>query len=326
MNIVLLQIPLSPQDLNKLIAEFPQYLFLSFTESTYKKFSKENWDRVEIIYGNRLSVEELELAHQLHWIHTSGSNLNKLCAEEIEQRKNILISTTQEENSFQIGEYAMACVLSFAKNLFYWKEADRSPRLLWDSKCRDTMWTLNGRILLQIGLDQAGTEITRQAREFGMKAWGVQQKKSFHPICHQTFSHRDLHSLLPKADVVSLCLPAGKEHANWFGKDELILMKEDSILLLFGSYKGIHEESLLAVAETGKFRGIAIDASYAAAIPAQSPLWSLPNALITPEVSPRPKKGQKESIHTFHYNLRQYVHGNIKEMKNLVESPELSAD
>lgn len=323
MNIVLLQVSLSSHDLNKLLKEFPQYLFLTFSEASYKNLPKEHWPLVEILFGSRLSSEELEMAHQLRWIHTPGTQLARLCMEDIERKGNILITTTQEENVVQIGEYAMACVLAFAKNLFDWKEAERNPKTLWDSRFREAMWSLNGRVFLQIGLDRIGTAITRQAKGFGMKVLGIQQNRSFHPVCHQTYSLSALHALLPQADVVSLCLPQGKEYENWFGFRELMLMKEDSILLLFGSAKAMDEEALQAIAKTGKFRGIAIDASYAAAIPAQSALWNIPEAIITPEVSPRPKSKQKESFQIFRYNLRQYAHGNIKEMKNLLEKIEI---
>lgn len=318
MEIVLSQIRLGLKDLDHLIKEFPQYLFLSFTEFTYKELKKEDWKRVEILYGSRLTPEELSFATELHWIHAPSPSLTKLCLHEIKERGNILLTTTAEENVAQIGEFAIAAVLTFAKNFLNWHEAKNSPRHVWVSRWRDNMMTLKDRVFLQVGLEEAGTEITRHARQLGMKVWGMEPKPSFHPYCHKTFSLQDLSSLLPLADVVSLTLPPTPEYDSWFQEKQFELIKKDAILLIFGSYRIVEEEALAKCAE--RLRGILLDASYQTPIPLNSPLWNIPNIIITPEVSPRPKSKQTQSFATFRYNLRQYTYGNFQDMRNLVGS------
>lgn len=319
MNIILLQSPLTLQEIDQLITEFPQYLFLSLSEAAYKNLPPEQWTQLEVIYGSRLTKEEFPLAEQLHWIHCPGPYLNRLCMEEIEKQGNILVSHTIDENLPQIGEFAMGSILAFAKNLFAWKEVDKFPHLVWDSKWRDSMWTLSQKILLQIGLGKVGTEITKRASQMGMKIWGMQQHRSFHPYCHKVFSLNDLDSVLPEVDIVSLCLPRGKEFIRWFQKEEMELMKEDSILMSLGSSTILDEGALAQVAEKGKFRGIILDAFYQTPIHLNSVLWKIPQILITPDVSQRPKSRERHAFRLFLYNLRQYVHGNFKDMRNLVE-------
>lgn len=320
MQIVLSQIRLTLNDIDKLLKEFPQYLFLSFTEFTYKELGREEWKQVEIIYGSRITPEELAIAPQLHWVHTPTPNLNKLCLKEMQDRGNILISTTTEENIIQIGEFAMAGVLAFAKNLIHWHQAKHSPHHFWVSRWRDNMWSLQDKIFLQIGLGSTGTEITRRARQMGMKVWGmgIQPKPSFHPYCHQTLGMQDLHAALDQADIVSLSLPKTSKYDNWFGIKELERLKEDSVLLILGSHKVVDEDDLAANSQ--KLRGILLDASYQTPIPSNSRLWEIPNILITPDVAPRPRSKEEQSFGTFRYNLRQYSHGNFQDMRNLVEN------
>lgn len=319
MNIVLLQEQLKLQEIDLLLKEFPQYLFLSLSESAYKKLSADDWARVEIIYGSRLNPEELRKAHQLRWIHCPGPHLNRLCIDEIEKQGNVLVTNTADENVGQIGEFVFSGVLAFAKNLFWWKEENREPALVWDSQWRESMWTLKDKVLLQIGLGRVGGEIARRGRQFDMKVWGVQQRKSFHPECHKTFNFKDLHSILPAVDVISLALPRGREYAHLLGKDEFDLIKPGSILSIVGASTLVDAEALQIAAAEGKFRGILLDAFFQTPILAASPLWKIPNILITPEVSPRPKSTDRLSFRAFLYNLRQYLHGNFKDMRNLVE-------
>lgn len=319
MNTILLQTRLSSSEMDKLSKEFPHYNFLNFSESSYKNLTKDQWAQIEIILGNRLTSEEFLLAHQLRWIHSPTPYLNRLCLEEIEQKGNIIITTTKEEDIFQIGEFVIGGILAFAKNLFHWKEADHFPNVIWDSKWRDTMWSLKNRLFLQIGLGLIGTELTRRARQFDMKVFGVQKDRSFHPHCHRTFSIEEMDSLIDEADIISLALPRGKEYENWLQFDRLKHMKEDSILSIVGSHKIVNEDALDEIAKSGKLRGILLDAFYQTPIHPQSKLWKIPNMLITPEVSSRPKSNKKIAFRIFRFNLRQYLHGNFQDMQNLIE-------
>lgn len=318
MNIVLLQDALAEHEVQQLIREFPGYLFLVLSHFTYKKLGEADWARVEILFGDRLTCEELEKAPRLRWIHTPSPNLNRFCLKDIEKKGTILITTTKGEDIFQIGEFVTTGILAFAKNLFHWHDTDQTPVILWDSKWRDTMWTLKNRILIQIGLGGIGIEIARRAKQMEMMVWGVTKKPTFYPHCDKIFSLKKLHDILPSADVVSICLPRGEEKELWFDPKDLERMKKGSILVIIGSRSIIDEELLVRVAEKDHLRGILIDAFYQLPIPANSKLWTIPNIIITPEVAPRPKSEEREAFKNFRYNLRQYIHGNFNDMRNQV--------
>lgn len=324
MNIALLQATLSFAEVNRLILEFPQFLFLSYPESSFQEISEEHWSLVEILLSSHLTPYELSMAPQLRWLHCPSQSLQRLCIEEIQNQGNILVTNTREDNLVQIGEYVMAGVLAFAKNLFKWKESDKLPPLVWDSKWRHSIWTLKDKIFLQIGMGKPGTEIARQASDMGMKVWGMDQERAFHPHCVKSLSFEDLQAALVHADVVSICLPRDKSFTKWFGQEQLEAMKNDSILISVGSSRIIDEAALVEVSRSGKFRGIVLDGEYQIPISAHSPVWELPDILITPEVAPRPKSSNSQTLRLFRYNLRQYVHGNYTDMKNLID-PALAA-
>jgi len=319
MNTILLQVRLQPQEIEKILREFPQYHFLAFNEISYKKLTSEHWQKIEIIFGNHLNLNELGLATHLRWIHSPTPHLPHLCLDSIQKKGNILISTTKEENIQQNAEFAFSGILAFAKNLFHWKDVNKFPNLLWDSKWRDSMWTLQNKTLLQIGLGQVGTEITKRAREWEMKTWGVDAKQNFHPHCQKVFTYADLPQILPQADIICLNLPRTKDFENFFTLIALKRIKDDSILIVSGSHKTINENDLYAVATEGKFRGILFDIFYENPVPPSSLLWKIPNLIMTPEVSPRPKTNKLQSVSVFKYNLRQYISGNYKDMRNIVE-------
>ncbi len=316
MNIVLLQTHLTEDEINKLIEEFPSFLFIAPSEFSYKKLGKDDWEKVEIAFGSHLTVEELKMAKKLRWMHSPTSILSAICLKEIEKRGNIIVTCTKEENSFQVAEYVLGTSLAFSKNLFKWERADKNPSLLWDSYLRETMSTLKNKTFLQIGLGTLGSEITNLAKNMKMHVWGAQKSASFHPQCQKNFSYDNLSAALPFADVISIALPRGSQEEFFLKHEMLKLMKEGSILVIVGSRKIIDEKALAK--EGKKFRGIALDAHYQMPLAVDSPLWGLNNMIITPEIAPRPKSFERGAYRIFRFNLRQYIHGNFIDMRNVI--------
>jgi phosphoglycerate dehydrogenase-like enzyme len=317
MNIALLLSEVSAPEMQQLAREFPELLFLCYPRHPIQPVPPEHWMRTEVVYGERLTEEELAQAPQLRYIHSPSSNLNRLCLKEIERRGNILISFTREAHAFTSGEFVMSAILAYAKNLFQWKEADRFPHLVWDCKWRNKMWSLKDKVLLQIGLSEIGLEIARRAAEAGMKVWGMDHSLSYKPHCKKQLLLSELNQALPVADVISISLPRDQAASFKLGFEELALIKQDAILSILGSPRLIDEEALFQHAS--KFRGILLDAYYQNPLSPRSKLWLIPNLMITPEVAPRPKSSSRESARIFRYNLRQYLHDNYTDMKNLVD-------
>lgn len=320
MNIILLQSKLRLEDIDKLLNEFPQFLFLSLTEEACHQLSQEQWSRVEILYGNHLSREELSYAHQLKWLHLPNDDHRHISLEALKTRGNILITDTLPPNINELAEFVVTVIFSFAKNLCHWHEAAKFPGLIWDCKWKDSMWLIRDCKVLQVGLDSIGTEITKQCRELGMNVWGVQEKRTFHPYCHKTISVSNLHSVLPQMNVVIISMPKGREYKNYFGKAELDLMDKDAVLIVVGNNKAVDEKALGEALDSGKFRGVLIDAYEGTPLSASSPLWKRPNVIITPDISSDSDEAEIQSFQTFRYNLRQYLHGNINDMHNVLKS------
>lgn len=318
-NTILIQANLKPPLVEQLEKELSQYRILLSTDITNSNLTNEDWAHVEILYGSRLTSDQLKRAPLLRWIHSPTLSLKRLCMDEITTQGNILITTVSEENSIQVGEFVMGAILTFAKHFIDWKSAMSFPNVLWESKWRDSMWSLQNRKMIQVGFGKAGTEIARRAQQQGLEVWGVQEKQTFHPYCHKTFASSSLKEILPDADIVCLCIPGRESRKDFFRSEELHLMKEDSILIVIGPHDIVNAEDLAQIAATGKFRGILFDGPHRPAISLKSPLWNISGLLITPDVSSRPKTLSKQAFQAFHYNLRQYLHGNFDSLRNQVK-------
>jgi len=311
MPTIYLQTPLPGAQYAALKKEFPFYKWVSECKTA------ADFADIEVFFGNKLGEKELNLAEKLKWVHSTEAQIHDFCTHEI-HKKNILFSLTKGENVPQMAEFVIGSMLAFAKQFFHWPQAPHEPSEFWQWPLRDTMWTLNKKTLLQIGLGNVGTEIVKMANSLGMKSWGLRKERSFHPYCKKTFSASALHSLLPAADVVVLALPKMHKKEILFKKEEFELMKPDSIFIVIGSGDFVDEKALAEVGKRGKFRGVLLDA-YANPPPAKnSPLRNIPNVILTPSVASFPEAAERLAFPLFRHNLRMFVRGKIQEMKNLV--------
>lgn len=317
MNTIFLQTHLQPHEIEQLHKEFSQFLFLSLVGSS-RPPSYEDWSHIEILYGNELTLDQLSHAHNLRWIHSPTQNLDNFTLEAIAKRGNIILTSVMEENDEQVGEFVMAGLLGFSKHLFHWAYENRLSTVTLAPSMRDSIWTLGKRLFVQLGLGRRGSEIARRAQKMNMRVWGISHQKTFHPFCDKTLAFKDLHSILPVADVVSITLPIGQQASYFFKRNELALMKDDSILIMVGANNLVNEEDLVAVGSSGKFRGILYDSPKNLELSCQSPLWQIPRILITPGVATKPESKTESSYPVFRYNLRQYLRGNFTEMRNNV--------
>ncbi len=313
MPAIFLQESLEPGEIETLRQEFSHYDLLF-------ECHEKQWREVEILYGNQLTEDQLALATtRLRWIHSPNADTDGLCMEDITQQGNILVSLTKGQNVPQIAEFVIGTILAFAKQFFHWTQVAREPEEFWQWPLKETMWTLKDKTLLQVGLGEVGGAIVERANIFGMKTWGVRRQQSFHPYCHKTFSLETLNALLPTAHVVVVALPKRATAETIFGEEEFKLMRNDSIFIVVGSADTVDEQALAKEAQSGKFRGILLDSFRHPPPSKSSPLWNIPNGILTPSISSCPPSDEHTAFRLLRRNLRLFVQGKINEMKNLMQ-------
>lgn len=310
MPAIYFQEPLPFDELASLSQEFPHYDFV--TEEP------QSWGDIEVLYGNHLTDKQLEQAPRLKWVHSPSADTDHLCLTAL-TRRQILTTISKGQNIPQMAEFVIGGILAFAKQFFHWPSAPHDPEEFWQWPLKETIWTLKNKVLLQVGLGELGTQVVKLANTLEMKTWGVRKEPSFHPYCRKTFPMRDLHSLLPHADVVVIALTKQADPKKIaIGLEEFTLMKPDSIFISVGSGGPVDDEALAKVAASGKFRGILLDTFQHPPPPKNSPLWTLPGAILTPSIASLPASEEHLAFRLFRQNLRVFAPGKINEMKNVI--------
>lgn len=204
-----------------------------------------------------------------------------------------------------LGEFVLMSVLAFTRGM---------PRLLADQRAH--RWghypvaELAGRTMLVIGLGSIGIEVSRLATAFGMRVLGVNRTGlADAPYVTEVHPSHALDTLLPLADVVVLALPLTDATRGMFGADPISRLRPDAFFVNVGRGGVVDEEALTDALTHGRLGGAALDVFATEPLGAESPLWDLPNVLVSPHTAALSVRENERIVELFAENLRRYLAG-----------------
>jgi phosphoglycerate dehydrogenase-like enzyme len=162
------------------------------------------------------------------------------------------------------------------------------PRSVANQRCGRWEQLFNtaiaGKTLLIVGVGHVGGGAARWAKRFGLKVIGI--RRSGKPHRHVDAMHRPnaLRRLLPKADFVLVTAPHTAESHHLIGRRELALMKDGAGLVNYSRAHLVDYQALATHLRNGRLSAI-LDVFDPEPLPRSSPLWKLPNLVITPHCS-----------------------------------------
>ena len=239
-------------------------------------------------------AEALRIAPRLRWVQGTAAGTGEqlraagLTADELER---VAITTSSGVHGGELADL---------------------PRLLSDKAARRwshyPMPELRGRTILIVGFGSIGEEIGRLAKAFGMRAIGINRSgASRSPNVDEMYGPDSLVDLLPAVDAVALALPSTHETRLMFDGRAFESMRDGAIFINVGRGAVVDEEALIAALRSGRLRGAALDVFATEPLPADSPLWELPNVLISPHTAALSIHENARIVELFCENLRRYL-------------------
>ena len=240
----------------------------------------------DILFATRLHADEFVPATRLRWIHSSAVGVGGLLIPEV-VASDVVVSCSRGVHSEAIAEHALALALALRRNLplavrrqdeRQWAQAEISGK---------RVATLGGTHMLVVGLGTIGARVARFAAGMGMRVTGIRRRLDEPPPpgVSSVLPPEQLRSALAEADVVVLALPRTEETRAFIGQAELDAMKPTAILINIARGRLVDEPALIRALESGRLAGAGLDAFQQEPLPSDSPLWRLPNVLLTPHTA-----------------------------------------
>jgi len=261
--------------------------------------AKKYVEDCNIILGEPARVAPvLEAAKKVQWIQSTWAGTDALVSSS--QPTDCVLTGVKGVFGSQISEYVFAYILALERNIFevYGNQKDR----VWK---RMPYEGLDERLIGICGLGSIGRHIAKIAGNFGMKVWGY--KRTYEEVneVDRVFTDADFQEFLAKPDYIVITLPGTSKTFHLFDDDVFRTMKNSAVLINVGRGSVVDEKSLVRALEEKLIGGAILDVFEKEPLPQESPLWSLPNVIITPHNSAT--SFPKDIIKIFTENYRRFV-------------------
>ena len=144
---------------------------------------------------------------------------------------------------------------------------------------------LRDRTLLVIGFGAIGECVSRNAKALGMRVLAIRGTPVPHPAADEMHGPHALQALLPAADFVSLHVRLNPETRGLLSREAIAVMKPGACLVNTSRGPVVDETALVDALRSGHLGGAYLDVFETEPLPIESPLWTMPNVLITPHAS-----------------------------------------
>lgn len=248
-------------------------------------------------------------APHLRWIHCDHAGLNKSARPWVFER-GLQVTSSSGRSAPALAEHAIFFMLLFAYQYPRFQQAQRAHQ--WGFPGQDALRGLIGRTVGIVGLGSTGRELAVRAQAFGMRVLGYRRQAVDVPgVDHLYAAERGdtLDELLQTSDFVVLATPLSDATRHLIGSRELALMKPSAVLVNMARGGVVDEAALIETMRRGGIAGAGLDVFEREPLPADSPLWDLPNVAITPHTTPQVPDRTGRSLEMIVENVRRFRAG-----------------
>ncbi|GAA0516731.1 Phosphoglycerate dehydrogenase [Halorubrum aquaticum] len=268
----------------------------------------------DVVLTVRPVSEELPERAAPDWVQTLNSGVDSYDLDELADR-GIAVTNAAGVAANPIAEQVLGYLLVFERRIH--KGIRQQER---DGIWRDySAGELGGKTLGIVGVGAIGTRVAELASGFDMEVIGTKRTPETAPdIVDEVYPPSELPELLARSDYLVLACPLVEATRGLIGTEELMSMRSDSVLVNVARGEVIEENALETALQRNRIRGAALDVFEEEPLPPESPLWDLPNAIVTPHMAgTTPKYGDRIGS-LFEENYRQYVAGDLDDLRNRV--------
>lgn len=258
------------------------------------------------------------LAPNLKWIQATSAGIGQFVKRMgYDTRTNWLFTTASGVHARPLAEFALMSMLMFVKDHQYLVQEKANKH--WERYCATE---LAGKTLSIVGLGKIGREVAKLARPFDMRIIGTKRDpvQSIDGV-DTLFHYDDLRSMLTKTDFLVLTVPHTPETEGMIDKWELQALPRGAFIVNIARGAVVHQEALIDALRSGHLGGAALDVFEVEPLPTDSPLWDMPNVIISPHSASTAETENAKIAHIFCDNLRRFI--SKQPLRNLLNTDRL---
>ena len=268
----------------------------------------------EVLLTWNLPTENLaKVAPKLRWIHITGAGVEHLTPMTW-LPPSVTLVNNKGVHATKGGEFGLMALLMLHNRLP--AIVTNQTRAHYDSLYSTP---IAGKTVVIIGVGNIGKAVAAHAKKLGLKVLGISRHGAPHDCVDEMFCVSELDAVLPRADFVFVVTPLTEETKNLLNKKRLSLLKPTAGLINIGRSAVVDYQALSKMLKTKTLSGAILDVFNEEPLPPNSPLWRVPNLIITPHVSADDGDAYvKLTLKLFFENMQRYL--NKEKLHNQVNA------
>lgn len=244
----------------------------------------------------------------LKWLHVQNAGIDNPVFGRILDR-GVRISTSSGSTAMPIAQSVIGGMLMLSRPFLHW--AETRARKEWAPVPDDRIPPdLAGQKMTVVGLGAIGCEIARIASAIGLEVTGVRRspRREGDPVDH-IVPPSQLAELVKETDWLALACPLTEETRGLISRDILANLKPGAHILNIARGEVVDEKAMIEGLQSGRIAGAYLDVFTNEPLEPESPLWEMPNVIMSPHNSAAAKGNPKRVARYFLDNLRRMREG-----------------
>lgn len=243
---------------------------------------------------------------RLRWVQGTSAGIGGMLHRKGLVSAPITFTTAAGVHGAPLAEFTLFGLLYFRMDVPWL--ASQQAKHQWETRAHGL---LRGSRVLLVGLGGIGREVARLLSAAGLEVWGAGRAGRTYQVPGVSRYTDDEHlaDLLPEADALVLACPLTDRTRNLIGAAELAHLPPGAVLVNLARGEVVDEEAMTAALTAGHLGGACLDVFATEPLPASSPLWDLPNVLVSPHSASTVPDENRLITELFIDNLHRWLAG-----------------
>ena len=254
-------------------------------------------------------VDTVSAAPNLKWVHFPNAGVDQHPFLPSLAVRRVRLTTSAGSNGEPVAHTAIGGLLMLARHFPHWWAAQAARE--WKPLRGDAVpLDLKGQTVMVIGMGMVGATVARFCRALGMHVVGVRRKpRSPEDPVDEMHTLAALPQLLPRCDWIVLACALTPETRRVINATTLALLPRGARLVNVCRGGVVDEPAVIAALRSGRLGGAYLDVFEQEPLPPDSPLWDLPNVIVSPHNAQASSGNDHRAMQMFLGNLAKWARG-----------------
>lgn len=243
----------------------------------------------------------------LRWVHFITSGMNPFPWIDPLLARGVRMSTSTGSNAEPVAQIALMGLLLMARHAHVWIRGQQQHQWL-PHRGKDVPPDIAGQTVVIVGLGAVGSRVAHYARMLGLTVIGVRRspRRPKDPV-DELITPEQLHTVLPRADFLVMNCPLTPATRNMIDAAALARLKPTCSFINVARGEVVDEDALIDALRRGALAGAYLDVYQQEPLPPGSPLWDLPNVVMSPHNASSAQGNDERATHIFIENIGRLV-------------------